>query len=135
MTWAATPTFVAGTIFTAGNANILSNNLTALANSIGLYDEVSQLSGSAPSATVPGNFYPQCGIASGGQTGFNFSVTFPTAFVNGVGPILLSPTSVPASTTGASWSYSISAASRTGFTVTASISGSIIGFSWLAVGF
>ncbi len=83
--------------------------------------------GTAPSSRAPETYCPQSSANLGLADGFHFSITFQTAFPNGVGPIIITPASVPASTTGAAWYETISLASKTGFTLTASVSNNVIG--------
>jgi hypothetical protein len=83
VSWAAPPTFIAGTVFTAANANILSGDLTVLATQIGLLGAGPAVQGSPPAATAP-NFSLQTGSLTGTTSGGAIGLVFPTSFPNGV---------------------------------------------------
>ena len=89
MSWSSPPTFIAGTVFTAANANVLSNDLTALSSSVGLYAKGTAEYGSPSSTLSPGNYYIQAGQASltfaSGFVAFAFPSAFPTGLLSFVG--------------------------------------------------
>lgn len=92
----------------------------------------STLSGGTGTATTP--ISAQAGVTSGVTSGFNLDVTYPTPFPTGTLIVLVTPTSIPPGSTTTAWNPLVSAASTTGFTVVG-LSTTLIGFSWLALGF
>jgi len=123
------PTASAGT-----NTTQVATSAFVSLNTIQLTGESGFLTGSPP-AVGSGPFFQQCGAKSGTTSGFNIAVTFPTAFPNGVASILITPTSVLASTSATTWTFNVAVASVSGFTLETSLSTTIVGFSWFAIGF
>lgn len=76
----------------------------------------------------------QFDVVSGLTSGYNFTVAFPKSFPNFVGPILITPTSVPPSSNPTTWSFTIAIVNGSGFILETSVLNQIVGFSYLAKG-
>lgn len=134
MSWNAPPTFIAGTVCTAGNLNILAGDLTALTSSIPLFGKSGFVTGSPPATITPGQYLVQAGAAAGITSGFNFTQAFPAAFPNGVLAILVTPVVIGGASS-ATWTFNVTVASASSFTLTTSLSATSVSFSWFAIGF
>ena len=92
------------------------------------------LTGGTPPSLATTGFYMQTGVVSGVTSGYNISATYPTAFSTGVVSVLVTPTSVPSSATGVTWSFNVATSSKTGFTLTTNQNATLVGFSYIAFG-
>ena len=92
------------------------------------------LTGGTPPSLATTGFYMQTGVVSGATSGYNISATYPTAFSTGVVSVLVTPTSVPSSATGTTWSFNVAISSKTGFTLTTNQNATVVGFSYIAFG-
>lgn len=142
MTWAAPVTFVAGTVCTAGNLNILSADLTGLTGSIPLFGVTpAAMAGTPPATITPGQYRVQVGAANAATNGSGtLAVAFPLAFPNGLVVVNVSPWWV-VGTTNAWTQYTLTTVSASGFTFSpntptgGSLISEIIGYSYTAIGF
>lgn len=92
MSWSAPPTFVSGTVFTAGNANILSSDLTVLETFVGFLGIDGSLGGTASPTPGSPNISFVGGIAGATATAGNFSFAYKVAFPTDVLFLLMQPT-------------------------------------------
>ena len=76
----------------------------------------------------------QFDVVSGLTSGYNFTVAFPKSFPNFVGPILITPTSVPPDSNSTAWTFTVAIANGSGFILETSVLNQIVGFSYLAIG-
>ena len=122
---------------TKSTGNVLAaadwNDLTPLNTSVGLFNVGTMLTGSSSGVTAP-NWYVQAGYATPTFTAGVATLTFPTAFPNGVAAVLLTPLGASVDATATISTASLSTAT---LYVTASGSGytgSGIGINWLVIG-
>ena len=90
-----------------------------------------------PTSDPPSNapWTTQFGVSAQSTTGAGTApIVFPEPFPDGIESILVTPIKIGTAVS-SPWTFNVTTYSTTGFTLTTSLASTLVGFSWLAIGY